>query len=543
LPSDDPQAGLDRGALRMIFAACATLLPGYLVYSQTMAFHWDEGFHLLAAHLINAGRTPYVDFCFPQAPLNAYWNAAWMRIFGDSWRGTHVIAALLTLGAAALIARFLFTRFPDAGWRFFAAFSAILLFTLNMLVLQFGALAQAYAFSMFMIAAALVASAGAVERERWSMAAIAGFFAAAAVSATMLAAAAGPVFLVWILIYSQRGSRLKKFAGFAAGALVAFAPIIFLFVKGPRQTWFNLVQYHVAYRRVEWPGATVHDVDTLTSWVDHSQGLILSLLVVAGVVFWWRKSSRGPSHGSSLATVDSVLMWDRNERGPFVLCAWVMLAVGIQNGFAHPTFSQYFVPMIPAATILATLGLYRLAIRLDVLERPAKLIGALGLIFLVSTLRGLFDNRDDFTWRKVERAAQKVEEVTPKGATLLGAEQIYFLTHRPPPEGMEFDFSHKLDFGPERNALLHILPRKELERRISARAYFTDAVCDDSDEVDRVDGLGIYAQKADLGECTIFWAFKPAAAPGSPPIPPSLKGAPPEPAPASSHGKASTGGK
>jgi hypothetical protein len=199
--------------------------------------------------------------------------------------------------------------------------------------------------------------------------------------------------------------------------------------------------------------------------------------------------------------------------------------------------------MIPAATILATLGLYRLAVRMDVLERPAKLIGALALIFLLGTLRGMFENRDDFTWRKVERAAQKVEEVTPKGATLLGAEQIYFLTHRPPPEGMEFGFSHKLDFGAERNALLHILPHKELEARISARAYLTDAVCDDSDEVDRVDGLGIYAQKADLGECTIFWGFKPAAAPASPQIPPSLKGTVPQPAPEVSHTKASTGGK
>lgn len=515
---------------------CATLLPGYLVYSQTMAFHWDEGFHLLAAQLIKAGRTPYIDFCFPQAPLNAYWNAAWMRIFGDSWRGTHVIATLLTLGAAALIARFLFTRFPDAGWRFPAALGAVLLFTLNMLVLQFGPIAQAYAFSMFMVAAALVASAGAVERDGWSTTAIAGFFAAAAVSATLLAAATGPVFLAWILIYSQRGSRLKKFAGFAAGALAAFTPIIFLFAKGPRQTWFNLVQYHAAYRRVDWPGATVHDVDILTSWVNHSQGLILSLLVMAGVLFVWRKS----------ATFDLVLTWDRDERAPFILCVWLMLAVGIQNGFAHPTFPQYFIPMIPAATILATLGLYRLATRLEVLERPAKLIGALGLIFLVGALRGMFENRDDFTWRKLERAAQKVEEVTPKGATLLGAEQIYFLTHRTPPEGMEFGFSHKLDFGPERNALLHILPRKELERRISARTYSTDAICDDSDEVDRVDGLGIYAQKADLGECTIFWSFKPAA-PASPQATPSLdgspKGAAPQPASTVSNTKGSAGGK
>jgi 4-amino-4-deoxy-L-arabinose transferase-like glycosyltransferase len=511
LPSDHPQSGRERSAFRTILVACAALLPGYLVYSQTMAFHWDEGFHMLAAHLINAGRKPYIDFCFPQAPLNAYWNAAWMRLFGESWRGTHVIAALLTVAATLLVARFLFVRFPDPGWRASAAMAALLLFSLNMLVLQFGPLAQAYAFCMITMASALLASAAAVERERWWMAALAGLFAGAAVSSTMLAAAAGPVFLLWILIYNQRGSRLAKFAGFAAGALVAFSPIIFLFAKGPRQTWFNLVQYHVAYRRVEWPGATMHDVDILTSWVNRSQGLVLSLLVLAGVWLLRRRSSftASGSETSSLA-----IAWDRGQRAPFLLCLWVMLAVGLQNGFAHPTFPQYFIPMMPAITILGAVGAYSLAARLDMLERPAKLILALSLIFFLGAIRGLFDDREDFTWRKVERSVQKVVEVTPPNATLLGAEQIYFLAHRPVPEGMEFGFSHKLDFGPERNALLHIMPRKELERRISARAYATDAVCDDSDEVDRVDGLGIYAQKADMGECTIFWSLKPAPASG-----------------------------
>ena len=47
-----------------------------LAYSQTLAFSWDAGYHLLAAQLIAGGRRPYIDFCFPQAPLNAYWNAA-----------------------------------------------------------------------------------------------------------------------------------------------------------------------------------------------------------------------------------------------------------------------------------------------------------------------------------------------------------------------------------------------------------------------------------------------------------------------------------
>ena len=35
----------------------------FLAYSQSLAFTLDEGYHLLAAQLIGAGRTPYLDFC------------------------------------------------------------------------------------------------------------------------------------------------------------------------------------------------------------------------------------------------------------------------------------------------------------------------------------------------------------------------------------------------------------------------------------------------------------------------------------------------
>src|SRR5215467_11313721 len=69
-----------------LLAACL------LAYSQTSAFAWDEGFHLLAAQLIKSGRRPYLDFCFPQTPLNAYWNALWMTVFGESWRTAHAVA-------------------------------------------------------------------------------------------------------------------------------------------------------------------------------------------------------------------------------------------------------------------------------------------------------------------------------------------------------------------------------------------------------------------------------------------------------------------
>src|SRR5260370_40235584 len=71
-----------------------------LWYSQTRAFSWDESYHLLAAQLVAHGKRPYLDFCFPQPPLNTYWNAMWMRIVRESWHAIHAVAALMVLAAA-----------------------------------------------------------------------------------------------------------------------------------------------------------------------------------------------------------------------------------------------------------------------------------------------------------------------------------------------------------------------------------------------------------------------------------------------------------
>jgi len=70
-----------------ITAAAVVCIAAVMVtYARTFAFAWDEGYHLVAAWLIAHGKQPYIDFVFPQTPLNAYWNAILLRVFGMSWR-------------------------------------------------------------------------------------------------------------------------------------------------------------------------------------------------------------------------------------------------------------------------------------------------------------------------------------------------------------------------------------------------------------------------------------------------------------------------
>src|SRR5437016_4513556 len=121
----------------LLIGVVLLLTVGLVLYSQVFAFVWDEGYHVLAAQLIARGKRPYLDFCFPQTPLNAYWNAALLRVFGDTWRVIHGGAALLTGGTIMLIADYVYFRFPVRQWRSAAALAAALPMAGSVLVVKF----------------------------------------------------------------------------------------------------------------------------------------------------------------------------------------------------------------------------------------------------------------------------------------------------------------------------------------------------------------------------------------------------------------------
>ena len=181
-----------------VMGMVALYAAAFLLYAEKWAFTWDESYHLLAAQLISVGKRPYLDFCFPQAPLNAYWNAGWMRLLGDNWRVPHAFAALFTIGAVVLTARFTFLRFPVPEWRPTAALTAALLTGLNAMVFIYGPL-QAYGICLFALVVAFQLAIRAVDQSGPLRPAAAGFFVGTAAASSLLSAAAAPVLLVWMM--------------------------------------------------------------------------------------------------------------------------------------------------------------------------------------------------------------------------------------------------------------------------------------------------------------------------------------------------------
>jgi hypothetical protein len=477
------------------FALAAILLTaGLAVYAQTVAFAWDEGFHLLAAQLIMRGKTPYLDFFFPQAPLNAYWNAGWMRLFGDTWRTAHAVAGAIGAAGVLLAAHAVYRRFPIAGWRVAGGLAVVAVAGLNHQFVDYSTIGQGYALCLFLLVAAYRCALWSAERRGWFRAATAGFFVVAAAGATLLGSAAVPILLVWLLVYNRAGSRWTKLAGFLAGAAVPVLPFVPIVLRAPRVVRFDIIEYHLLYRQVAWAGATAHDADVLTAWANDPQAILLAILVAAGLFFVRFRSN-----------------WDRATRAPFYLCGWLALGLSLHISTAHPTFARYYLLTLPFLATLAVAGLAYIA---SLFARPVRgrwAVAFVGAILAVTLTRDLYDDWDGAPWwKRLENAAAKLDQVAPRNAPVYADEAIYFISRRTPPSGMEHSDAHKLQLKPAMEKMLHIFPRAELMRRIAAGSFAAAASCEDTDELDKLGVDDAFVKNyQDTGQnCAVYWGWK-----------------------------------
>jgi Dolichyl-phosphate-mannose-protein mannosyltransferase len=474
----------------ILLGSVATIaFAALVVYSQTLAFSWDEGFHLVAADMIQHGKRPYIDFCFPQTPLNAYVNAAVMTIFGDSWRPTHILALLFLVAGIAIIARFVHRRFPVDEWKLpAAAFSAILIVS-SFNVVAFGVIAQAYAICLLFSIAAFRISIAAAGRKSVALVFASGLCAGIAAGCTVLTAASVAVIFVWTIL-ENTGRRWRSAAAFLIGAAIPFVPVAILFAEGPQQTWFNVIQYQALYRRANWESIGTHDTEVFFGVLESPAPIVLILLALAGFVYALKDDR-----------------WDQSRRREMWCCAAITLASSAELWTAHPTFERYFLLTVPYLAVPAAAGMYFVSSRLYRADRPWRAVCATAVLTLLGLASALFSDRDSFKWRDMEKVAAKVLQVTPEGATLSADELTYFLTRRPVPDGWEFGYAHELNLPGARAEMLHIISQQKLDDRISHKTFATVESCSD-DDIARQKLESLYDERATIGNCSVFWNSK-----------------------------------
>lgn len=465
---------------------CGLTSVALVLYSISLGFVWDEGFHLLAAQLINKGRTPYLDFCFPQTPLNAYWNAAWMRWTHHAWRVTHVLASLEVAGAIALSTQFVYSRMAGLRWQTAATIIALLGTGLNSTLWKFGTCAQAYGLGTFLAVASFrTAVYAAGTPSAWPVFA-AGLLVGLASASTLLTAPLGVALLIWQFMYHRSGSLRLKLPAFCCGALLPFLPVFYLFFKDPQATFFNVVQYQAIFRRINWSGATAHDFDVLTAWLNDAPSLLLGAFALVGIASLRRFSSLTPE-----------------RRAEYVLSAWIAAGFLLYIATAHPTFQRYFVFAVPFISICAAPGIVALFSRLGYSARPFSPALVLSLLLTLAFAKSLFDDRDAATWANYRQITAKIRQVTPPGGLIYADEHVYFLMNLTPPPAMEFSYSHKLELPPDLERRYHIVSEKELNEQVRRGRFATVETCKD-ERIEAMQLDRLFPKVDEIGDCSIY---------------------------------------
>jgi hypothetical protein len=468
--------------------AVLAIACGLLIYAETRAFYWDEGFHILAAQLIEGGSRPYLDFFFPQPPLNAYWNGGWMRAFGERWRVVHALAAIATGGAVLISADFVYRTFPFPAWRFAAGLTTALCFGLNPLVMTYATVGQAYALCLLLIVVAFRLCLETCVRRSALWAAAAGLASGAAAASSLLTAPVGAVLFGYLLWCDQTGGRVRKSVAFIVAGSVPFLPVAWLALEDFRKVFFNLVEYHLFYRKLAWSEALSHDAEIISSWFDSGHALLLGALALCGFLFA-RSKDCPPS-----------------RRREYYLCAWLVGGQALWLCNIHPTFNQYFVFVVPFLAILAPAGLRALVLRFDSSGRPLWPVLLVGAFMAFGIGKSLFERRDNLFWGDVEAVAAKVNEVTPPTAPVFADEFVYFASKRLPPRGFEHADAHKLSLPSWFAGRLGVVGTQEVEKLLRAGHFATVETC----ESDFAEGAGLkslYRQSAEFKECTVYWDF------------------------------------
>jgi hypothetical protein len=396
----------------------------------------DEGFYLLAGWRVLGGQRPYADFFFPQMPYLPYLTAWTVDLVGPSLpavRVTSVLCAALLAGILAVAAAW------QTGRVGIGALVAIL-YAGNALVLQYLTIAKPYAVTnLFLVIAFLlvvVPASGLVG------VAVAGACAAIAVGVRLPSVAVLAVLSLWTM---RRGWRPA--AAFAAGAISASLPWIWLAVQDPSAFWFGNVGFHALRGEISGTGALLgQKAVVLAKWLLMPQNALLWAMAIAGAIMKPR---------------EGVLA---------MLCAGV-LAVGYLA--ATPTYLEYMVQVLPFLLLSAIPALVVLsnkrALAVAVLALYAGGFVAARRTPPDASLRGA--KRELWNLETVERVSTYLRDRSEPGDRILSWWEGYpLLAGRDGFLGVGFwesNVAKKLP--PEARERLHVLHRDDIRALIEAR--------------------------------------------------------------------------
>lgn len=477
-----------------------SLGAGLTWVSLAYTYYGDEGFHLTASMLILAGKAPYQEFFYQHVPYYAYLNAAVFALFGQGWRAAHVVSALATAGAVALLADFAARRVRPEQ-RLLVGVAATLLAAMQPLLVQFGTVAQPYGVTLLLSALAFRAAVHAVEERSLALralySALCGALAAACLGMSLLCLPLLPTFLIWMLFHTQHAQRTRIAAAFSVGALLSLLPLAIVLSRVPGPAYFNVIGYHLFHRSPALSEAALLSLRALASATLGSvQGLAVLGLSAVAIRTRFVGLAMAEPVGNEGSRSDAKVWW---------LCGWVSLISAAFALCTMPALPQYFLTALVFASPLAAVGLLHLlqAVRRG---RGALIAGAaattLGLGY--HSVRRLAEP-SPFQWSTTERVAALLNQHVPRSKPVWTNPLVYIAAQRLPPKGLENPFSRALDLPRDLLRAYAITPREDLEHELLL-GQFHGVVMRESDPL--LNGLSLrtqYTHAALLDGYVVLW--------------------------------------
>ena len=267
------------------------------------------------------------------------------------------------------------------------------------------------------------------------------------------------------------------------GASVPFAIVFGLATRGLGQVWFDTVVYHLSYRSAAWTRSDLNhwDLRILSSWSESPQGLILVILALCGLL--------------SLA---DPRLWNTRQKSQFTLCAFLIAGLGLFCSVTRPTFPQYFVLLMPFLSILAAVGVFALANRVNIARDAFWLTSSVSCLFILGSLP-MISRRPwlGYSWQAVERVSSSIAAVTARNQTLfVDDDRIYFATKRLPPLGLENVYSAGLAVPPRLANLLNFVPQSRIDDLLKSSYFHTVCLLADDPRLESLNLRTNYTQSA-----------------------------------------------
>jgi hypothetical protein len=460
------------------------------IYSQTGVLYGDESFHLLAARFLSEGKRPYLDFFYQHTPFYIGIAAAWIKIFGNSWRAVHLLSALFSSGCLILAAHFTYARIPEPRWKLPCSMAASCFFAMNPTVVECATTGHPYAATLFFLMAAVVLAVRTMSNTRLHVF-LTGLCAGASAAASLLAAPLVPILMVWLLRFRKAGGVPATCLFFCLGAAIPFLPLAWYGLMAPKRVFADIFQYSVLLRSQGfWAGQSLwrQDFWALATWLRSPWAAILFLLSAAGFVFLRNEGS------------------EAFKREECSLIFWLVTGLAVYLLIPQPTFTQYFILLFPLLSILASVTVFAIGTNIARGSVPVWLLLAVLVMYSFEGSQLFYYQtvKSESTWKTIEVVSREVDRITPGDAPILASEEVYFTTTRSyaVPGGAENYYATRLTGDAAR--AIGIVPGNEIDAKIAQGAFATIALKDYDPRAMLVHNSSHYAQDLARGRYVVW---------------------------------------